>query len=84
MIAERALAAASGSRSRTRRAAAAWMPIDRHVVADDVVQLAGDAQPLVDDGLRRRRVSLWAWMVLACSAQLAPSGGRCATTPGHR
>ena len=62
--------AASGSRSMHPACGGRLDADDRHVVGDDVVQLAGDAQPLVDDGLPVQGVA-WAWMVRACSASSA-------------
>ena len=44
---------------------------DRDVVSDDVVQLAGDAQPLVGDGAAAQGVALGARWCSACSASRA-------------
>ena len=79
----RAVRAASGSRSRTRRAAPAWMPIAETSWRDDVVQLAGDAQPLVEDGLLAQPAGLGGdgRRLLLQPQRVA---GPLATTPRHR
>ncbi len=66
----RAPAAASGSRSMTRRAAAAWMPMtDTWWPTTSCSSRAMRSRSSVT--ARRRRVSLWARMVAACSASRA-------------
>ena len=72
-----------GSRSSTRRAAGRLDADDRHVVGDDVVQLAGDAQPLLDDGLAAQARGLRVDGARLLGEPVALQG-RCARRPGPR